>query len=114
RAFYNEQRFTLNITRADMIRAGWSPSVRLFEAAACGVPIVSDWWDGLDALFTPGDEILISRSAADTARFLRDTPEAERRQIGERAREKVLANHTAAHRAIELEQYVAEVRAAAR
>ena len=54
RAFYNAQRFTLNITRADMIRAGYSPSVRLFEAAACGVPIISDWWDGLDTLFEPG------------------------------------------------------------
>ena len=46
--FYARQRFTLNVTRADMIRCGWSPSVRLFEAAACGVPIISDWWPGLD------------------------------------------------------------------
>jgi spore maturation protein CgeB len=104
--FYNEQRFTLNITRAHMIRAGWSPSVRLFEAAACGVPIISDWWDGLDALFTPGEEILISRSADDTLRHLRDTPEADRRRISQAARAKVLANHTAAHRAAELEDYV--------
>ncbi len=53
-AFYNAQRFTLNVTRADMIAAGWSPSVRLFEAAACGTPIISDWWAGLDSLFDPG------------------------------------------------------------
>ncbi len=61
RAFYNQQAFTLNITRADMVRAGYSPSVRLFEAAACGVPIISDWWDGLGTVFRPGEEILISR-----------------------------------------------------
>ena len=51
RAFYNECAFTLNLTRKDMVEAGWSPSVRLFEAAACGVPIISDPWDGLADLF---------------------------------------------------------------
>ena len=60
-SFYAAQRFTLNVTRADMVRAGWSPSVRLFEAAACGVPVMSDWWEGLDAFFEPGREILIAR-----------------------------------------------------
>src|SRR2546423_15302702 len=64
--FYNSQRFTLNITRADMIRAGYSPSVRLFEAAACGTPIISDWWQGLDSFFKPNEEILIAHTAADT------------------------------------------------
>lgn len=110
RAFYNAQRFTLNITRADMIRAGYSPSVRLFEAAACGVPIVSDWWEGLDALFAPEREILIARSAEDTLRFLRDIPENARRALGERARTRVLAEHTAARRAAELESYIARAR----
>lgn len=110
RAFYNAQRFTLNITRADMIRAGYSPSVRLFEAAACGVPIVSDWWEGLDALFAPERQILIARSAEDTLRFLRDIPENARRALGERARTRVLAEHTAARRAAELESYIARAR----
>jgi spore maturation protein CgeB len=110
RAFYNAQRFTLNITRADMIRAGYSPSVRLFEAAACGVPTVSDWWEGLDTLFAPGREILIARSAEDTLRCLREIPEDERWAIGERARARVLAVHTAAHRAAELESYIARAR----
>jgi spore maturation protein CgeB len=108
RAFYNAQRFALNVTRAEMIRAGWSPSVRLFEAAACGVPIVSDWWDGLDSLFEPGREILIAEKSADVLRFLRK-PDDERRRIGARARERVLAAHTAAHRARELESYVTEL-----
>lgn len=107
RAFYNRQRFTLNITRADMIRAGYSPSVRLFEAAACGMPIVSDWWDGLDAFFRPGEEILIARAPEDTLAALRELPEDERLRIGENARRRVLREHTAAHRAEELEGYLA-------
>jgi spore maturation protein CgeB len=111
RKFYNSQRFTLNVTRAEMIRAGWSPSVRLFEAAACGVPIISDWWDGLDSLFEPGREILIAEHASDVLRFLRK-PDEDRKRIASRARERVLAEHTAAHRAQELEAYVAEATAA--
>ncbi len=107
-AFYNSQRFTLNVTRADMVRAGYSPSVRLFEAAACAVPIISDVWDGLDTLFIPGREILLARSSADTLGFLRDMSERERRSLGARARARVLAEHTAAHRAEELETYALE------
>jgi spore maturation protein CgeB len=108
RRFYNSQRFTLNVTRAAMIRAGWSPSVRLFEAAACAVPIISDQWDGLDAFFRPGHEILIASNAADVLGYLHDLPETARRTLGERARTRVLAEHTAAHRARELEGYVLE------
>lgn len=109
RAFYNAQRFTLNVTRADMIRAGWSPSVRLFEAAACGVPIISDAWPGLDELFEPDTEILIARDATDVLHWLRDTPEEQRCAIGEAARRRVLAEHTAAHRAQTLERYIAHI-----
>ena len=112
RAFYCAQRFTLNVTRADMIAAGWSPSVRLFEAAACGTPIVSDWWPGLDALLTPGEEILVLRDTdgADAVlRAVRSMPEDERRALGAAARARVLAGHTAAHRAAEFEGYVAGV-----
>jgi spore maturation protein CgeB len=108
RRFYSSQRFTLNITRSDMVRAGWSPSVRLFEAAACATPIVTDCWDGLDSIFRVGKEILVSQSAADTMRWLRDLSEEERLAIGERARLRVLAAHTAAHRAHELETYIGE------
>jgi spore maturation protein CgeB len=106
RAFYCRQRFTLNVTRADMIRAGWSPSVRLFEAAACGVPIVSDFWEGLNDFFEIGREILVSEGPADTLRFLREMPEPERLEIGDRARSRVLAEHTAARRAEELERHI--------
>jgi spore maturation protein CgeB len=112
RAFYNAQAFTLNVTRSDMVAAGYSPSVRLFEAAACGTPIISDAWEGLDTLFRVGTELLISRSPAETLRYLRELPEEERAAIGERARKRALAEHTAAHRAEELEAYALEAIAA--
>lgn len=107
--FYNRQRFTLNITRADMVALGHSPSVRLFEAAACATPVISDWWEGLDAFFTPGEEILISQSPEETLRYLQEIPEEEAGKIGRRAREKVLKAHTATHRAQELAQYIREI-----
>ncbi len=110
-AFYTSQRFTLNVTRADMVRAGYSPSVRLFEAAACAVPIISDTWEGLETLFAPGEEILLARSASDTLDLLRALSERERGAIGERARARVLAEHTAAHRARELEEHVRDISA---
>ncbi len=102
RAFYAAQRFTLNVTRADMVRRGWSPSVRLFEAACCGVPIISDWWPGLDEVFRPDTEILIARDAEDAHRLLRDVPEERRRAIGAAARTRALSAHTGDHSAGEL------------
>lgn len=109
RAFYNAQRFTLNITRADMIRTGYSPSVRLFEAAACATPIISDYWPGIEEFFEPGMEILIAHSSDDVLYYLRDMTEETRRAIGSLARRKVLSHHTAAHRAAELESYALEL-----
>lgn len=106
RQFYNSQRFTLNITRADMIKAGYSPSVRLFEAAACGTPIISDYWEGLDTIFSPGEEILISRSAEETIQYLKTFPEEERLKLSKRARKRTLQSHTASRRAAELEGYI--------
>jgi spore maturation protein CgeB len=103
RHFYNSQRFTLNVTRADMVRAGYSPSVRLFEAGACGTPIVSDYWPGLDELFEPGKEILICRSRPEAERVLTSIPEDERIAIGQRLRTRVLREHTYADRAERVE-----------
>ncbi|MGE5423847.1 MAG: glycosyltransferase [Syntrophothermus sp.] len=104
-AFYNQQKYTLNITRRDMIDAGYSPSVRLFEAAACGIPVISDFWEGLFSIFEPGKEIFISGSAADTLSILYNTPEHRRKEVGARARKKILDFHTGDHRALELEEY---------
>jgi spore maturation protein CgeB len=109
-AFYAAQRFTLNVTRADMVRAGWSPSVRLFEAAACGTPVVSDFWPGLATFFEPGREILIARTSEDALGILAGLGEEARRALGARARRRVLAQHTAAHRAREVEELVREAR----
>jgi spore maturation protein CgeB len=109
-AFYNRQRFTLNVTRADMIEAGWSPSVRLFEAAACGTPIISDRWSGIESLFVPGREIFLADTADEVLALLCELPEAERREAGARARERILAQHTADHRAAELEAHVQALR----
>ena len=107
-AFYNDLRFTLNVTRADMVASGHAPSVRLFEAAACGTPIISDRWPGLDELFRPGEEILVADSADDVLEALQDLGESERRALGDAGRRRVLAAHTASHRASELEACVAE------
>ena len=107
--FFARQRFTLNVTRADMIRSGYSPSVRLFEAAACGVPIISDWWTGLDEFFRPGREILVARNSEEVLFYLREMPEERRLKLAGDARARALACHTAEHRAAALESYVAEV-----
>jgi spore maturation protein CgeB len=113
-AFYCRQRFTLNVTRADMIATGHAPSVRLFEAAACGVPIISDRWTGLDALFKPGTEILTASTTQDVLHMLRDIPEERRKSIAAAARKAVLRSHTALHRARQLEDYYSEAMAARR
>ena len=111
RSFYNAQRLTLNATRQYMVSAGHSPSVRLFEAGACGTPVVSDVWPGIESLFVPEREILLADSPADVAGYLTRLPAKELSAIGERARKRVLAEHTAAHRAEALERYVAELSA---
>ncbi len=108
RRFYASQRFTLNITRADMIRLGHSPSVRLFEAAACATPIISDAWEGLESLFMPQQEIIIARNTADVVSALRDLPESRRIAMGQAARARILSAHTGLHRAAELTAYVRE------
>ena len=112
-AFYGASRWTLNVTRADMITAGWSPSVRLFEAAACGCPVISDRWEGLDALFVPGREIVFADGADDVLAALA-LPAARRDAIAAAARAQVLAAHTAEHRAAELERHLREAGAAPR
>jgi spore maturation protein CgeB len=108
-AFYASSRLTLNVTREAMARSGWCPSGRLFEAAACGVPILSDAWEGLDAFFEPGREILVARTT-DEALAALDLPDAELTLIARRARERCLAEHTAQSRAREM---VAALEAAA-
>jgi spore maturation protein CgeB len=104
--FYSSSLFTLNLTRNEMIAAGYSPSVRLFEAAGCGSAIISDEWPGLDTFFTPNEEILLAKSSADVTGLLSDLSEKEARLIGRRAQERVLAEHSAEQRAREFEQAI--------
>jgi spore maturation protein CgeB len=101
-AFYCSSLLTLNVTRRAMAEMGYCPSGRLFEAAACGVPILSDGWEGLDQFFEPGTEILVARTTEDALGALATSRERLAR-IAQAARERALTAHTAERRAIELE-----------
>jgi spore maturation protein CgeB len=105
--FYSRQRFTLNLTRAHMREAGYSPSVRMFEAAACGTPLISDDWAGLGHFFEESEEILIARRTSDVVGWLCDYGDVQRRQLAAAARERVLSAHTGERRAEELEDWLA-------
>ena len=107
--FYSSSRFTLNVTRRDMVLAGFSPSVRLFEAAACGATIVSDNWPGLDTFFAPGREILLPTDHRDVLHYLSDLGDEEVQRIGTAAQERVLTAHTSQKRAQEFEDQISNV-----
>ncbi|RYZ34599.1 MAG: glycosyltransferase [Myxococcaceae bacterium] len=101
--FHAAQRFTLALSRAEH-----TPGAHLFEAAACGAALICDPWPGLEDVFSLGEEVVVARTAKDVLLYLREMPEADRLQLGARARERVLAEHTVAHRALMLEQYAHE------
>lgn len=103
-AFYCSSRFILNLTRDSMTAAGYSPSVRLFEASACGAAILTDNWKGLDHFLTPDREVLLPKNPEEVAEILRNFPDEERVRLGLNARERILAQHTASHRAVEFEE----------
>jgi spore maturation protein CgeB len=105
-AFYCSSRLTLNVTRRDMVMAGYSPSVRLFEAAACGSTIVSDNWPGLETFFVPGKEVLLPASAEDVVRYITEYDPAELRRVGRAARERALTGHSSEIRAREFESAI--------
>jgi spore maturation protein CgeB len=109
RRFFAVQRFTLSLTRTPMVLAGFSPSVRLFEAAACATPIISDCWDGIETFFEPGQEILLGTCSQEVLEYIRTMPDSRRAAIGRAARKRALSEHTALHRAIDLERYYDEV-----
>jgi spore maturation protein CgeB len=102
-AFYSSSLLTLNVTRGAMADMGYCPSGRMFEAAACGTPILSDDWEGLDSFFAPGTEILIARSTDDALDALELSP-GELSRVASNARERTLAEHSASCRAVELER----------
>lgn len=108
--FYSGLGWTLNLTRSAMRRAGYSPSVRLFEAASCGTPIVTDAWPGLDEFLQPGAECIVAHNAADIDRLL-TMPAHTRAGVGQAGRDRILAHHTSAHRATDLEHWLTEAAA---
>src|SRR5581483_2526531 len=97
-AFFASSRLTLNVTRRAMAEMGRCPSGRLFEAAACGAPIISDRWDGIESFFLPGEEILLADCAEDTLAALTLNDDALKR-MARRARERTLAEHSSEKRA---------------
>jgi spore maturation protein CgeB len=106
-AFFSSSRLTLNITRAEMASWGYCPSGRFFEAAACGVPLISDEWEGLQSFFSAGSEILLVRQPNEVVSALQ-LPEAELRELARRARQRTLDEHTGSRRADELLAYIQE------
>lgn len=109
--FYSSSRTTLNITRQEMVRNGWCPSGRFFEAAACGAPVVTDWWEGLDFFFDPEREIRVVTTAEDVEEVLQ-MPDEELRAMAERACQRTLEEHTGQARAKELLRYLEEAQSA--
>lgn len=107
-AFFCSSRATLNVTRESMAEYGYCPSGRLFEAAACGSAILSDWWEGLSSFFTAGKEILRAQSSEDVANALALSDE-DLRAIGSAARERALEQHTSDRRVAELESICEDV-----
>ena len=109
-AFFCSSRLTLNLTRADMREMGYCPSGRLFEAAACGVPMITDYWEGLEEFFTPGEEVFVVENSEDVVRVM-TLPDEELQCVAQAAQRRVLAQHTAQHRARELLNHLELARA---
>ncbi|MDE3130559.1 MAG: glycosyltransferase [Acidobacteriota bacterium] len=107
--FYGAQRFTLNLARGGARDAGWSPDVALFEAAACGTTMITDYWPGLEDFFAPEKEIIVARSADEVLRALIETGIETRLALAARARQRVLREHTAARRIDQLERELHEL-----
>jgi len=107
--FYSSLNWTLNVTRRDMVRRGYSPSVRLFEATACGVPVMSDRWEGIEDVLIPGSSVLLLDSAAEAVRAM-ELPDEQRKEIGRAGRAMTLRNHTGRHRADQLISYLVGAR----
>jgi len=109
--FYSSSRLTLNLTRHEMARNGWCPSGRFFEAAACGTPLITDWWEGLDSFFDPGSDLQVVATADDVESTMQKQDE-DLHAMAARARERTLDEHTGDVRARQLLQYFEEARSA--
>lgn len=112
-AFNCTSRAVLNICRASMARYGFSPPTRVFEAAGAGACLITDAWEGVEEFFEPGEETLVAHNGAEVAEYVRALTPERARAIGEAAYRRVLADHTYAQRARQVEE-VLEGTAAAR
>lgn len=96
----------LNINRESMARYGFSPPTRVFEAAGAGACIITDAWVGIELFLEPGREVLVARSGAEVAEHL-DRLTADREiavDLGAAAQQRIRADHTYTHRAVEVER----------
>jgi spore maturation protein CgeB len=103
-AFNISPKAVINISRDDMASAGYSPATRVFEAAGSGSCLITDAWEGIELFLAPGEEVLVANDGDDVARWVEQTSPEQAREIGRRARERVLSEHTYAHRARQLEE----------
>jgi spore maturation protein CgeB len=103
-ALNSSPRLVLNISRESMARYGFSPATRGFEAAGAGACIITDYWTGIDAFFEPEREILVVRNGSEISEHVRQVDAAYARKIGAAAYKRALAQHTYAHRAMQLEK----------
>jgi spore maturation protein CgeB len=102
-AFNCSARLVLNVARDSMASCGYSPATRVFEAAGAAACLVTDYWEGIDMFLEPDREILVAKHGEDVARHLRDVSATRAREMGEAAKKRVLAQHTYAQRAREVE-----------
>lgn len=107
--FYNRQACTLIVGRKDRSVLGYTPSRSLLAAAACGVPVLTENWDGIEHFFETGRELYCVSQSQEVLDVLYGTDEYTRLKLGSCARERVLAEHTTAHRAQQLLAYWEEV-----
>ena len=107
-AFNCTPRAVLNINRESMVRYGFSPPTRVFEAAGAGACLITDAWDGIEHFLEPDEECLVAADGAEVVEHLRNLDVPGSQQIGARARERMLDEHTYAHRAVELERVLTE------
>jgi spore maturation protein CgeB len=94
----------LNVSRESMAANGFSPATRVFEAAGAGACLITDAWDGIELFLEPGEEVLVAEDGAQVAELLDSLDPDRARRIGEAAMRRVLAEHTYAQRAEQLEE----------
>ncbi|MGK4002422.1 glycosyltransferase [Sorangium sp. So ce1036] len=100
-------RAVLNVARDSMASVGFSPATRVFEAAGAAACLITDAWEGIELFLEPGTEVLVARSGDEVAELLGALTPARARAIGQAAKRRVLAEHTYAERARQVEALLA-------